>query len=93
MVLAMTHEEVVADLLAERLRATASYPVSLPTANKMARRSSAPLALIRVREFTMKDIQSRCRLGGIRKQYRAHYQAYFNIFHRCGIEVIAVSEG
>ena len=28
---------------------------------------------------------------GLEKQYRAHYQAYFNIFHRCGIEAIAVA--
>jgi prolyl-tRNA synthetase len=27
---------------------------------------------------------------GLDKQYRAHYQAYFDIFHRCGLEVIAV---
>ena len=24
------------------------------------------------------------------KQYRAHYQAYFDIFHRCALPVIAV---
>jgi prolyl-tRNA synthetase len=27
---------------------------------------------------------------GLNVQYRAHYQAYFNIFHRCGLPVIAV---
>lgn len=27
---------------------------------------------------------------GLDRQYRAHYQAYFNIFHRCGLPVIAV---
>jgi prolyl-tRNA synthetase len=27
---------------------------------------------------------------GLDVQYRAHYQAYFNIFHRCGLPVIAV---
>jgi prolyl-tRNA synthetase len=27
---------------------------------------------------------------GLDKQYRAHYQAYFNIFHRCGLPVLAV---
>jgi len=29
-------------------------------------------------------------LDGLDKQYRAHYQAYFNIFNRCGLDVIAV---
>jgi prolyl-tRNA synthetase len=28
--------------------------------------------------------------GGLDKQYRRHYQAYFNIYHRCGLDVIAV---
>ena len=27
---------------------------------------------------------------GLDRQYRAHYQAYFNIFHRCGLPVCAV---
>jgi prolyl-tRNA synthetase len=27
---------------------------------------------------------------GLDRQYRAHYQAYFNIFHRCGLPAIAV---
>jgi prolyl-tRNA synthetase len=27
---------------------------------------------------------------GLDDQYRAHYQAYFNIFHRCGLPVVAV---
>jgi prolyl-tRNA synthetase len=27
---------------------------------------------------------------GLDKQYRAHYQAYFNIYHRCGLDVLAV---
>ena len=30
---------------------------------------------------------------GLDAQYRAHYQAYFNIFHRCGLPVIAVQLG
>jgi len=27
---------------------------------------------------------------GLDKQYRLHYQAYFNIYHRCGLPVIAL---
>jgi prolyl-tRNA synthetase len=47
--------------------------------------------LIRVREFTMKDSYSLDKdWEGLDQQYRAHYQAYFNIFHRCGLSVIAV---
>jgi len=29
-------------------------------------------------------------MEGLDRQYRAHYQAYFNIFHRCGVPVLAV---
>jgi prolyl-tRNA synthetase len=44
-----------------------------------------------VREFTMKDSYSLdADWDGLDKQYRAHYQAYFNIYHRCGLDVIAV---
>ncbi|MBP7687050.1 MAG: proline--tRNA ligase, partial [Thermoflexales bacterium] len=47
--------------------------------------------LIRVREFTMKDSYSLdVDEAGLDKQYRAHYQAYFNIFNRCGVPAIAV---
>jgi prolyl-tRNA synthetase len=47
--------------------------------------------LIRVREFTMKDSYSLdVDWEGLDKQYRAHYQAYCNIYHRCGLPVIAV---
>ena len=46
---------------------------------------------IRVREFTMKDSYSLdADWEGLDRQYRAHYQAYFNIFHRCHLPVIAV---
>jgi prolyl-tRNA synthetase len=47
--------------------------------------------LIRVREFTMKDSYSLdTSWDGLDIQYRAHYQAYFNIYHRCGLDVVAV---
>jgi prolyl-tRNA synthetase len=47
--------------------------------------------LIRVREFTMKDSYSLdTSWEGLDRQYRAHYQAYFNIFRRAGIEALAV---
>jgi prolyl-tRNA synthetase len=47
--------------------------------------------LIRVREFTMKDSYSLdADWDGLEQQYRAHYQAYFNIFSRCHLPVIAV---
>jgi prolyl-tRNA synthetase len=47
--------------------------------------------LLRVREFTMKDAYTFDRdEAGIDAYYPHFYQAYFNIFHRCGIDVVAV---
>ncbi|MDH3944121.1 MAG: proline--tRNA ligase, partial [Anaerolineae bacterium] len=47
--------------------------------------------LIRVREFTMKDSYSLdIDEEGLDVQYRAHYQAYFNIFNRCDLPSVAV---
>ncbi len=47
--------------------------------------------LIRVREFMMKDSYSLDRdWAGLDLQYANHYQAYFNIFGRCKLPVIAV---
>ncbi len=92
MVLAMTHEEVVADLVRNEIR---SYR-QLPAWSTISRPSGATIprpraGLIRVREFTMKDSYSLdADWEGLDRQYRAHYQAYFNIFHRCGLPVIAV---
>ena len=48
--------------------------------------------MIRVREFTMKDAYSFDRdFAGLDAFYPKIYQAYFNIFRRCGLDdVIAV---
>ena len=92
MVLAMTHEEVIADLLRKEIRSYRQLPQLLFHIQTKWRDDPRPRAgLIRVREFTMKDSYSLdANLGGLDKQYRAHYQAYFNIFHRCALNVIAV---
>ena len=92
MVLAMTHEEVIADLLRKEIRSYRQLPQLLFQIQTKWRDDPRPRAgLIRVREFTMKDSYSLdANLGGLDKQYRAHYQAYFNIFHRCALNVIAV---
>src|SRR5262249_22192780 len=48
--------------------------------------------LIRVREFIMKDAYSfAADEAGLEVQYRAQYQAYLNIFRRCGLPVRAVT--
>jgi prolyl-tRNA synthetase len=92
MVLAMTHEEVVADLTRKEIHSYRQLPVLIYHIQTKWRDDPRPRAgLIRVREFTMKDSYSLdADWEGLDKQYRAHYQAYFDIFHRCGISVIAV---
>jgi prolyl-tRNA synthetase len=92
MVLAMTHEEVVADLCKSDIRSYKQLPQLVYHIQTKFRDDPRPRAgLIRVREFTMKDSYSLdLDDAGLDKQYRAHYQAYFNIFNRCGVPSIAV---
>ena len=92
MVLAMTHEEVVADIIRKEIRSYKQLPQLIYHIQTKWRDDPRPRAgLIRVREFTMKDSYSLDKdRDGLNQQYRAHYQAYFNIFHRCGLPVIAV---
>ncbi len=92
MVLAMTHEEVVTDLTRKEIHSYRQLPILIYHLQTKWRDDPRPRAgLIRVREFTMKDSYSLdADWDGLDRQYRAHYQAYFNIFHRCGIPTIAV---
>jgi prolyl-tRNA synthetase len=92
MALAMTHEEVLADLARQEVRSHRHLPRLLYHIQTKWRDDPRPRAgLIRVREFTMLDSYSLdADWAGLDAQYRAHYQAYFNIFNRCGLPVIAV---
>ncbi len=92
MVLAMTHEEIVTDLCKTEIRSYRQLPQLVYHIQTKFRDDPRPRAgLIRVREFTMKDSYSLdADEEGLDTQYRAHYQAYFNIFLRCALPVIAV---
>ena len=92
MVLAMTHEEVVSDLVRREVQSYKHLPRLIYHLQTKFRDEPRPRAgLIRVREFTMKDSYSLdADWEGLDEQYRAHYQAYFNIYHRCGLDVVAV---
>lgn len=93
MVLAMTHEEVISDLVRKEIRSYRQLPALLYQIQIKWRDEARPRAgLIRVREFTMKDSYSLdLDDAGLDVQYRAHYQAYFNIYNRSGLPVIAVA--
>ncbi len=93
MALAMTHEEVVGALVRTEVRSYRHLPRMVYHIQTKWRDDPRPRAgLIRAREFTMKDSYSLdADWAGLDRQYDAHYQAYFNIFRRCGLEVIAVA--
>ena len=92
MCLGMTHEEVMADLAAHVVRSYRQLPCMLYQIQTKFRDERRPRGgLIRVREFTMKDAYSfDADHAGLDAYYPRVYQAYFNIFHRCGLEVLAV---
>ena len=92
MVLAMTHEEVVADLVRNTIRSYRQLPALIYHLQTKWRDDPRPRAgLIRVREFIMLDSYSLdADWSGLDRQYDAHYDAYFSIFKRCGLSTVAV---
>ena len=78
MVLAMTHEEVIADLVRREIRSYRQLPQLVYHLQTKWRDDPRPRAgLIRVREFTMKDSYSLdADWTGLDQQYNAHYRAY-----------------
>ena len=92
MVLAMTHEEVVVDIIKDEIQSYRQLPMMIYHIQTKWRDDPRPRAgLIRVREFTMKDSYSLDRdWAGLDLQYANHYRAYFNIFGRCKLPVITV---
>jgi prolyl-tRNA synthetase len=93
MVLAMTHEEAVTDIMRDELQTYRQLPCMVYHIQTKWRDDPRPRAgLIRVREFTMKDSYTFDRdYQGLEKQYEAHFHAYFRIFRRCSLPVIAVA--
>ena len=92
MVLAMTHEEVLTDLLRRQIRSYRQLPVMLyQLQTKFRDEPRSRGGLIRTREFTMKDAYS-CHTSNedLDRYYPRLYQAYFNVFRRAGIEPVAV---
>lgn len=92
MVLAMTHEEASTECARYEIDSYKRLPQLIYQIQTKWRDDPRPRAgLIRVREFTMKDSYSFDKdLEGLQKQYKAHYKAYFRIFSRAGLPVIAV---
>jgi prolyl-tRNA synthetase len=92
MVLAMTHEEIVAWLAAGEVDSYQRLPRLVYQIQTKFRDDPRPRAgLIRAREFTMKDAYSLDRdEEGLEEQYETLHEAYFRIFDRCGLPAMAV---
>lgn len=92
MVLAMTHEEVVADLLRDLVKSYRQLPaIVYHFQTKFRDEPRARGGLIRVREFVMKDSYSLdADEEGLDGAYQAHHAAYERIFARLGLRTVAV---
>src|SRR5919109_747081 len=92
MVLAMTHEEVVALLLRDIVKSYRQLPILVyHFQTKFRDEPRSRGGLIRVREFVMKDSYSCDRDDeGLDRSYQLHYEAYERIFKRIGLDAIAV---
>ncbi|MFI5226141.1 MAG: proline--tRNA ligase, partial [Candidatus Limnocylindrales bacterium] len=92
MVLAMTHEEVIADLLRDVVRSYRQLPVMLyHFQTKFRDEPRSRGGLIRVREFVMKDAYSCDRdEAGLDRSYQLQYGAYERIFERLGLDAVVV---
>jgi prolyl-tRNA synthetase len=92
MLLAMTHEEVVAQIASTEVRSYRQLPIlvyQIQTKFRDELRSRG--GLIRVREFLMKDSYSLDRdHEGLQRQYDAHYKAYLEIGRRAGLTLLPV---
>jgi len=92
MALAMSHEEVVADLLRREVESYRRLPVTVYHIQTKFRDELRPRGgLIRVREFVMKDAYSaHTDVADLEAYYPNVLHAYGNIFARCGVEPIVV---
>ena len=83
-----THEELITDLVRGDLSSWRKLPVLLYQIQDKVRDERRPrFGLMRGREFIMKDLYSFDRdAQGLEKSYQAMYQAYCNVFRRCGLD-------
>ena len=93
MVLGMTHEEVVTDLIRYAVKSYKQLPVKVyQIQTKFRDELRVRGGLVRVREFVMKDAYSfHDSYEDLNAAYDDAYKAYHRIFKRCGLPAIAVS--
>ncbi|WP_028307327.1 proline--tRNA ligase [Desulfitibacter alkalitolerans] len=87
-----THEEVLTDIVRKEVSSYKQLPLLLYQIQNKYRDERRPrFGLMRGREFIMKDLYSFDKdVEGMRVSYKKMYDAYVNIFRRCGLEFRAV---
>jgi len=87
-----THEEVVTSLVSHNVQSYRDLPLLLYQIQTKFRDEPRPRAgLIRIREFTMKDLYSfDTDEEGLNQSYSKMLQAYKNIYARCGLPSLLV---
>lgn len=92
LILALSHEETLAELARQEIHSYRQLPQLAYHIQMKWRDDPRPRAgLIRSREFTMLDSYSLdADEAGLEVSYQAHLAAYFRIFARCGLPVLAV---
>ncbi|SDH93625.1 proline--tRNA ligase [Alteribacillus bidgolensis] len=91
-VLGATHEEVITSLVRDEVNSYKKLPMNLYQIQTKYRDERRPrFGVLRSREFIMKDAYSfDTNKEDLDKNYRAMYEAYTNIFKRCGLDFRAV---
>ncbi len=87
-----THEEVITQLVSHNVQSYRDLPLLLYQIQTKFRDEPRPRGgLIRVREFTMKDLYSfDADEAGLDQSYDKMLQAYRNIYARCGLPTLLV---
>jgi len=92
--LAPTHEETITPLVKKFLKSGKDLPIALYHITKKFRDEPRPKSgILRGREFGMKDLYSFHKdKTDLQKYYQKVINAYLNIFHRCGLKDIKITE-
>ncbi len=91
-VLGPTHEEVIVEVFKRHVRSYRDLPLMLYQIQTKFRDEPRPRGgLIRLRQFTMKDLYSfDADWEGLELSYQKMYRAYENVFRRCGVPAVPV---
>lgn len=92
MCLGPTHEEVITDLVKNYVQSYRQLPVVLyQIQTKFRDELRTRFGIVRACEFIMKDAYSFDRdHEGLKKNYQLMYEAYQNIFRRCGLDAVII---